>query len=87
MADQWRAFTRDSTSPAQDVVAIDVSAADHVPDAPYRALRVTGAGNVAVDTMTGVNRVLAFADGETRPVYVFKVYKTGTTATGIEGHV
>lgn len=81
----WRNFGRDSTSPAEDVIAIDVSGGDHTPTQPYRALRANVAGTIRVDTLSGSNRTLNFADGETRAVYVSKVYQTGTTATGIEG--
>lgn len=83
----WRALTRDSNSPAEDVIAIDalIASADHTPTQPYRGFRATVAGNVKVDTLYGTERVLAFAAGETRMVYATKVYQTGTTATGIEG--
>jgi hypothetical protein len=71
--------------PATDWAPIDVSNEDHV--ANYRALRATGAGNIAVNTVGGGSaaRTLAFASGETRRVLVTKVLKVGTTATGIEG--
>jgi hypothetical protein len=81
----WRDFGRDSTSPAEDVIAVDVSSSDHTPSQPYRALRANVAGTIKVDTLKGTGRTLNFADGETRAVYVQKVYQTGTTATGIEG--
>lgn len=81
----WRNFGRDSTSPAEDVVTIDVSGGDHTPEQPYRALRANGAGTITIDTMKGSSRVLNFLAGETRVVYVTKVYQSGTTATGIEG--
>lgn len=80
----WRDYTRDSTSPAEDVVPIDVSSTDHTPAQPYRALRANVAGTITVDTLSGTGRVLNFAAGEQRAVYVTKIYKTGTTATGIE---
>lgn len=85
----WRRLTRDSTSPAEDVIAVDalIASSDHTPEQPYRAIRVEVAGDVIVDTLLGTERVLAFTDGETRAVYVTKVYQTGTTATGIEGHL
>ncbi|MCP2134591.1 hypothetical protein J2S28_001643 [Rhizobium sp. SLBN-94] len=81
----WRDFGRDSTSPAEDVVTVDVSGGDVTPDQPYRALRANVGGTIRVDTLYGTARTLNFADGETRPIYVKKVYQTGTTATGIEG--
>ncbi len=81
----WRDFGRDSTSPAEDVVVVDVSGGDHTPTQPYRALRANVGGIIIVDTLKGTARPLNFADGETRAVYVQKVYQAGTTATGIEG--
>ena len=81
----WRDMNRDSTSPAEDIVPIDLSGGDHVPSQPYRAIRANGAGIIAVDTLYGTNRLLNFLDGEQRPVYVKKIYQAGTTATGIEG--
>jgi len=81
----WRDFTRDSTSPAEDVIAIDVSGGDHTPSQPYRALRANVAGTIRIDTLIGTGRTLNFAAGETRVVYATKVYQAGTTATGIEG--
>ncbi|MBB3594378.1 hypothetical protein FHX08_004782 [Rhizobium sp. BK529] len=81
----WRDFGRDSTSPAEDVIAIDVSGGDHTPTQPYRALRANAAGTIKIDTLLGTSRTLNFAAGETRPVYAAKVYQVGTTATGIEG--
>ena len=81
----WRDFGRDSTSPAEDVVPFDVTGGDHTPTQPYRALRANVAGTIKVDTLSGTGRTLNFADGETRVVYVSKVYQTGTTASGIEG--
>ena len=85
MADEWRLVGRDSTSPAADSVPVDVSSADHTPETLYRALRVAEAGIVMADTLLGTNRPLNFVAGETRPVYVRKIYTAGTTATGIEG--
>lgn len=79
-------LTQDSTTPAMDSVPIDVSGGN-VTGVFYRGLRATAAGNVVVDTLQGTQRTLAFAAGETRPIYVTKVYQTGTTATGIEGLV
>jgi len=83
----WRDLGRDSTSPAEDVVAVDVSGGDHTPTQPYRALRANVGGTIRVDTLSGTDRMMTFFDGETRPVYVRKIYKTGTTATGIDGIV
>lgn len=87
MADDWRFMSRDSTSAAADIVNVDLSSADHVPGTPYRALRANTAGVVMADTLSGTNRTLNFAAGETRAVYIRKIYQAGTTATGIEGHM
>jgi len=81
----WRDFSRDSTSPAEDVIAIDVSGGDHTPTQPYRALRANAAGTIKIDTLSGSARTLNFTAGETRAVYATKVYQSGTSATGIEG--
>lgn len=83
----FQTLAQDSTTPAMDAVPVDVSGGNVTPDEPFRALRVAGAGNVVVDTLRTASRTLAFTAGETRPVYVLKVYQTGTTATGIEGLV
>lgn len=87
MPSPFQSLPQDSTTPAMDSVPVNVSGGDVTPEEGFRALRVTGAGNVVVKTMRGDNRTLAFFDGETRPVYVLKVYQSGTTATGIEGLV
>ena len=87
MPKQFQTLPQDSTSPAMDSVPVSVAGGDVVPADGFRALRVTGAGNVVVDTLKGSSRTLAFTDGETRTVYVTKIYQSGTTATGIEGLV
>lgn len=70
-----------------DSVPVDVSGGNVIPAEPFRALRAAGAGNVVADTMYGTSRTLAFTAGETRPIYVTRIYQSGTTATGIEGLV
>lgn len=87
MPSPFQFLPQDSTTPAMDSVPVDVSGGDVTPTEAFRAIRVTGAGNVVVRTLRGDNRTLAFFDGETRPIYVLKVYQSGTTATGIEGLV
>lgn len=87
MPSPFQFLPQDSTTPAMDSVPVDVSGGDVTPTEAFRALRVTGAGNVVVKTLHGDSRTLAFIDGETRPIYVLKVYQSGTTATGIEGLV
>ena len=72
---------------AEDVVLIDVSAADQVLVKEACALRATGAGNIAIITRAGNSVVMAFAAGETREVYTSKILKTGTTATGVEAMI
>jgi len=87
MVKNFQILSQDSTTPAMDSVPIDVSGGNVTPTEPFRAIRAVGAGNVVVDTMFGTSRTLAFAAGETRPVYVTRIYQSGTTATGIEGLV
>lgn len=87
MPSPFQFLPQDSTTPAMDSVPVDVSGGDVTPTDAFRAIRVTGGGNVVVKTLRGDNRTLSFYDGETRPIYVLKVYQTGTTATGIEGLV
>ena len=82
----WRRMGRDSTSPAEDIANVDLSSTDYTPTNPARALRVVVGGVVIADTLEGTSRTLNFIDGETRAVYVKKIYKTGTTCTGIEAH-
>ena len=49
-----------------------------------RALKVTGAGNVAVNLVGGGTATLTgLAAGQTLPIAVSRVLATGTTATGI----
>jgi len=50
-----------------------------------RAIRATGAGNVALVTIGGSAVTCAFAAGETRPIRATRILSTGTTATGLEG--
>lgn len=69
---------------AQDVVPVDLSTADVTLAAEAYAIRVVGAGNVVIKTRAGNARTLPFAAGETRYVYATTIYKTNTTATGIE---
>ena len=69
---------------AQDVVPVDLSTADVTLTKMAYALRANGAGNIVVLTLAGIVRTLPFAAGETRYVYVQTIYKTNTTATGVE---
>ena len=52
---------------------------------PYKAIRVTAAGNVKIKDARGTDAVCAFAAGETRYITATRIYATLTTATGIEG--
>lgn len=73
--------------PADDMLLI-VPNADPMPLAQaVRAIRANGAGNVRLRTPAGTDVVCAFAAGETRPIRATHVWQTGTTATGLEGHI
>jgi hypothetical protein len=52
-----------------------------------RALRANTAGTIKTTMRGGQARTLNFAAGETRVGRFVRVWSTGTTATGIEGHV
>lgn len=87
MAKQFQLLKQDATCPGMDSVPVDVSGGNVTPTEPFRAIRASGAGNIVVDTMLTASRTIAITAGETRAIYVLKVYQTGTTATGIEGIV
>lgn len=72
--------------PAWDVIPITPSDTVDLP-LPIRAIRATGAGNVAIVTASGNVRVCAFAALETRLIRATRINSTSTTATGLEGHV
>lgn len=50
-----------------------------------RAIRATVGGIVHCRTAADQERLMNFADGETRYVAVVKVWADGTTASGLEG--
>jgi hypothetical protein len=72
---------------AIDIVPVDVSSDDQVLTTEASAIRVVGAGNVAMITRAGETRVVAFAAGETRYIYTSKILNADTTATGIEAMI
>lgn len=72
---------------AQDVVPVDPSSADVRLTSEAYAIRVVTAGNVAVQTRAGADRIMPFLAGETRQVCTGYFYKIGTTATGIEAFI
>ena len=75
--------TGENTAPAED--SIPTTPSDSVVfDPPFRALRATTAGDIAITTLTGYTRVCAFVAGETRAIRGTQVRSTSTTATGIE---
>lgn len=51
---------------------------------PFRALRATVAGTIAIVTAAGNTVTCAFLAGETRQIAGSRVMATNTTATGIE---
>lgn len=52
---------------------------------PIRAIRATTGGVIKVVTGSGDTRTIAIEDGETRWLYITKVFATDTTADGLEG--
>ena len=74
------------TEAAWDVIPITPSDTVDLP-LPIRAIRATGAGNIAIVTPSGNVRTCAFAALETRQIRATRINSTNTTATGIEGHV
>lgn len=52
---------------------------------PVRCFRASTAGTMRVIVGIGVERTINILAGETRYFVISKVFKTGTTATGIEG--
>lgn len=84
----------DDESPGSDVVPITPNDSTDVSTTQgsdtlvgVRALRANTAGTIKVTTAAGNDRVMNFLAGETRPIFATRVWATGTTATGIEGHV
>ena len=75
-----------NTIPATRVILVTPS--DSVNLAyPARAIRATGAGNVAVVCYDATVVVCAFAAGETRHIYATRINSTSTTATGLEAMI
>lgn len=77
-----------ASDPGFDIVTITPSDVADLA-VPVRALRANAAGTIKV-SMPGngvrVDRTLNFLAGETRVGVFLKVFATGTSATGIEGH-
>lgn len=48
-------------------------------------VRATGTGNLKVRTAGGQDVTIVVADGECFPLWVKRVWDTGTTATGLQG--
>ena len=72
---------------AEDIVPIDPSVADVVLTTEVYALRASAAGIIKVLTRAGNAVSMNFLAGETRMVCTGVIFKSGTTATGIEGLV
>lgn len=73
----------DQTFVAVDVVPVTPSDTADLP-AHARAIRAQAAGTLRILTYNHHVRNTFIAAGELLPVYVKRVYATGTTATGIE---
>ena len=89
----WSA--QDDESPGGDVVPITPHDSNAVTTTRatgdvitgVRMLRANTAGVIRVITEAGNTRDMNFLAGESRPIFATHVKSTGTTATGIEGHV
>lgn len=86
MGNQYRYADAGSLSVPQDAYPISPDDGANLPR-PVRGIRAAGAGNVVCITGSGETRTLAFLAGETRYIYVTKVFATDTSATGLEGLV
>jgi hypothetical protein len=79
-----------ASDPGVDIIPITPDDAADLP-VLLRALRANTAGTIKVTMVgvdgAGVQRTLNFLAGETRVGQFIRVWDTGTTAGGIEGHV
>lgn len=80
-------FNNVMNGPAEDVIDITLSdSADQNPLTAFRGFMVTVAGNVAVNTIQGDNRLVpACQPGVIYDIGVTRFLATNTTATGIKG--
>lgn len=76
-----------------EVVIIDISTTDHsftsVANAPIRALSFAAAGDIKVDTPNSTGKVIpsgSLAAGIQHVLVITKIWKVGTTATGLVGY-
>lgn len=70
--------------PCYDGEVVDLAAADHEVTAECsRKLYVAVAGNVKFDTLGGTTITLTVANTSVHDIAITKIYKTGTTATGL----
>jgi hypothetical protein len=77
-------LTGDASGPATGSDAVDLSSTDRTYTGPFPyALYCEGAGNVKFDGVDGTTDTWAVPANFVIPVAVAKVYKTGTTATGL----
>ena len=79
-------------APAVDVIPITPSDSAFILDhagnkVTTRAVRASGAGNIAGYTSRGGLRTVAILAGETRAIQFYRIMSTNTTATGIEGMI
>jgi hypothetical protein len=61
--------------------AVDISATDWTPDKPFKALHISGAGNVIIKGLDGVNSPAMAVVAGCWPYAGLAVIRTGTTAT------
>lgn len=86
MTDYFSTFTSNLSAPAEHAETVDISATDHTFSRATRGLIVNVAGNVKADFVGGSTGItLTLLAGVIYPLRLTKIYKTGTTATGITG--
>lgn len=76
--------TTSSSNPGVSLRAVTPHATQELPDGPCRAIRIGGAGNVALIARNDTDPVtLTVSAGEILAIQVKAVRVSGTTATGI----
>lgn len=76
--------TTSSSAPGRALRAVTPHATNELPDGPCRALKIGGAGNIAIVARDDADPVvIAVNAGELLPIQARAVRTTGTTATGI----
>ena len=79
-------FSSTDAGPGYGGEAVDISSVDHEVPAAIdcsRKLYVTATGDVKFDLFDGTTLTMTFANTSWHELAITKVYKTGTTATGM----